>query len=149
MRVLQAASLLALGAALAAGGGCLRTDTGAVLLHFIQPVDLSPALTTYSSSSAAVAFDPAGPVLFTATSNEGTLTLVLPGPLATGTTIALSPTEESVHFAFDAAAWGNQGGSVFILSADPAIVRLDGVPMVARNDSTVGSFVFTGAGTFR
>ncbi len=148
MRGTRAASLLALGAALAASGGC-KFDNGAVLLHFTQPVDLSPTLLTYSSSEAAVAFNPAGPVLFSATSNQGTLHLVLPGPLATGATIELPTDEETLSFTFEGAAWGNQGGTVFILTADPAIVRLDGVPMVPTNDGAVGSFVFTGSGTFR
>ena len=140
---------LAAAAAMIAGGGCHPDDTGAVLLHFTQRVDMPSTLTTFSSSTAAVAFSPDGPVLFSATSNQGTLRLVLAGPLVDGATIGLPADEERVRFELDGAAWGNQGGTVVVLSANPAIVRLAGVPMVARDGGAAGSFVFDGAGTFR
>jgi len=146
MRALRALLALSLGLL---SGGCLRHDTGAVLLHFTEGVDLSPELVTYSSSSAAAAFIPDGQVLLSATSNQGVLQLSLIGPLITGATIELPPDQESVHFVLDGAAWLNQGGTIYVLSADPAIVNLAGIPMVPADDVTVGSFVFQGSGTFR
>lgn len=150
MRALRLASLLPLGIAILAAGGCLPDDTGAVLLDFSQrSADVSPALATYSSSSAAASFAPDGSVRLTATSNQGVLTLALPGPLTVGATLALPPDEERVDFAFGTAAWSNQGGTIVVLSTDPVIIRLVGVPMSARSGGAAGSFVFDGGGTFR
>ncbi len=139
---------LAVGMASIASGGC-QNDNGAVLLHVMQSVGVSASFTSYSSSSAAVSFFTDGRILFTATSNEGVLTVLVPGPLVTGATIQLGADQERVHFEVGGAGWGNQGGAVVVLSADPAIIRLAGVPMVARSGSASGSFVFFGDGTFR
>ncbi len=147
MRALRAT--LALGIAIGASAGCRPDDTGAVLLHVTDSVGLSPAMTTYSSSEAAVSFSPDGPVLLSATSNQGLLRVLLPGPLVTGATVALPAGEERVHFEIGGAAWGNQGGNVFVISADPAIIRLLGVPMAANGGGALGTFVFDGDGTFR
>ncbi len=135
--------------ALTTVGGCVPNDTGAVLLHLDQRSDASLLLPTYSSSTAAVSFSPDGPVHFTATSSQGLVTLLLPGPLISGSTVELPTDEERVHFAVGNAGWGNQGGNIFIISVNPAIVRFAGVPMVARSGAAFGSFVFDGDGTFR
>jgi hypothetical protein len=154
--------MLALRAALAGGmmlaaiGGCRPDDTGAVLLRLEQQgdppemVSVIPPPATYSSSTAAVVFSADGlRVYFTATSDEGVLRLVLDAPLVTGATVALPPADERLRFEIGAAAWGNQGGTIFITSANPAIVQLVGVPMVARSGAAIGSFFFDGGGTFR
>jgi len=151
----------ALGAALLVGtvfvvGGCRPDDTGAVLLHLEQQgdppetVSVIPPPATYSSSTAAVVFSADGlRVYFTATSNQGVLRLVLDAPLVSGATVELPPADERVRFEIGAAAWGNHDGTIFITSANPAIVQLVGVPMVARTQAAIGSFVFAGGGTFR
>jgi hypothetical protein len=153
MRVRRAALVVG---AMFVVGGCRPDDTGAVLLHLEQQgdppemVSVTPPPVTYSSSTAAVSFSADGlRVYFTATSNQGVLRLVLDAPLITGATVELPSIEERVRFEIGAAAWGNQGGTIFITSADPAIVQLVGVPMVARTGAAIGSFFFNGGGTFR
>lgn len=149
MRVCRVVSTVVLGIAIAAASGCISGDDGSVLLHFTEAVDLSPPLTTYGSSTAAVSFSADGPVLLSATSNQGLLHVLVPGPLVNGATINLPADEERVQFMFNGAAWGNRGGTLFVLSVNPVVVRLDGVPMVAGSGGAVGSFVFQGSGTFR
>ncbi|HEX8952476.1 MAG TPA: hypothetical protein VF945_11560 [Polyangia bacterium] len=129
--------------------GCQPDDTGAVLLHLNARSDASTAPATYSSSTAAAAFAPDGLVTLTATSNQGVVTLLLAGPLGQGDMIALPPAEERVHFQIRDDGWGNQGGTIEVLSVNPVIVSFVGVPMVARAGAATGSFVFDGGGTFR
>ena len=149
MRVCRAAWMAAFGIAIVAGGGCVGGDTGAVLLHFTESVDLSPPLTTYGSSTAAVSFSAEGPVLLSATSSQGLLHVLVPGPLVDGATIDLPADDERVQFQLEGGGWGNRGGTLVVLSVDPVVVQLAGVPMVARTGAAVGSFVFEGSGTFR
>lgn len=142
--------MVALGIAIATGGGCVSSDDkGAVLLHVNESVNLSPPLTTYGSSTAAVAFSPDGPVLMSATSSQGLLRVLVPGPLVDGETIALPDDDERIQFQFAGAGWANRGGTVVVLSVNPVVVQLAAVPMVARAGDAVGSFVFDGSGTFR
>jgi hypothetical protein len=150
MRALPA--LLALVVFTVSSGGCVSGDRGAVLLHLDQPSADLFLLPTYSSSTASV--QPTdGQFLFLATSNQGILRLLLLRPLLTGDTITLPIDEERVRFQVANSEWGNQGGTVFVISADPedrggAIIGLRAVPMVPRSLAN-GSFVFNGDGTFR
>ena len=138
---------LAVGMAAVAVAGCLRDDTGAVLLHLDQRTDVS-APATYSSSTAAASFAPDGPVHLTATSNQGVVTLLLAGPLRDGATIELPHDEERLHFAVGEADWGNRGGTIVVLSASPVILSFVVVPMEARSDAAAGAFVVGAACAF-
>lgn len=134
--------------ALVASGGCFETK-GAVLLRFTPDAPIVIEHGSYSSTEAAVVFDPDGPVHFAATSNQGTLRLELVGPLQDGAVVDLPPRVFQLDlgaFAFD-----NQGGKLVVTSANPAIVTLVSVPMVTRDSGDAGavSFVVDGAGTFR
>jgi hypothetical protein len=147
MRALLALPALMLASLLASG--CIRNDNGAVLLHLDQPSSdlfLGP---TYGSTSAAVSRLAEDEVLFTATSNEGILRVRLPMPIRTGDVITLPTDQQRVDFELNDNHWGNQGGAVIIISIEPSVMGLIGVPMVARAGDAVGSFVFNGNGTFR
>jgi hypothetical protein len=130
-------------------GGCVRNDQGAVLLHLDER---SPELflpLTYGSSSAAVSHAAGADVLFTATSDQGVLRVLVALPFRAGDTIVLPDDEQRVDFQVFDNHWGNQGGTVYIISIEPAIIGLIGVPMVPRVGNAAGSFVFNGNGTFR
>jgi hypothetical protein len=141
-------ALWALMLATVPAGGCISGDYGAVLLHLdARSLDASlPA--TYSSSTAGVGPSD-GQLIFSAASSEGLVRVVLAGPLQPGDTITLPTDEERVQFQSAAGDWGNAGGTVYVISVDPAIIGLVGVPMAARSGAAAGSFVFDGNGTFR
>lgn len=140
-------ALLAMVTMSASAGGC-STDYGSVLLHLDQRSTDSFAPPTYGSSSAGVGLAD-GEWLFTATSDQGVLRVALPAPIHPGDTIALPAGEERVRVQLGDGGWSNQGGTVYVISIDPAIIGLIAVPMVARSGSAAGSFVVNGNGTFR
>ena len=129
-------------------GSCGSEDHGAVLLHLDQrSADLSLP-ETYGSSATGVGHPSDGQLLFAAASNQGVLSVLVAMPIHDGDSIALS-SDERIHFQVGAAEWANQGGTVYIISAEPAVIGLVAVPMVARPGVATGSFVFDGNGTFR
>jgi hypothetical protein len=133
--------------ALAVAGGCLH-DNGAVLLRFSPDAVIPVAPASYSSSEAAVVFDPDGAIHFGASSNEGTLRLELLGPLEGGAIIEL-PASPPLFELDLAAAFVNQGGTVEVASAAPVILTFVSVPMVPRDGDGGVSFLVDGQGTFR
>jgi hypothetical protein len=142
-----APALLLLVVAAAPAGGCVSGNRGAVLLHLNQrsaELFLAP---TFSSTSAGV-----GPTesdfLFTATSNQGALHVLLAKPIHAGDTIALPTGEQRVRFDFADAEWSNEGGTIYVISEVPPIIGLIAVPMMPRSAAAAGSFVFDGNGTF-
>ena len=134
------------GLAAIAVAGCRPDDTGAVLLHVSARSDAAVP-PTYSSSTAAAALTGDGLVHLTATSNQGLLRLVIVGPLLLGARIELPA--DALHFDIGADDWANGGGTLDVLSVDPAIVNFSAVPMEARSATATGSFVFDGGGTFQ
>jgi hypothetical protein len=134
--------------AFAAAAGCLNDD-GAVRLAVTDARGLAPPISGYSASNAAVAVDASGRVHFTATSNQGILSLQLDGPLAPSTTIDLAAAPSAVDFTIGDASWSNDGGTLVIESVHPVIVNFAAVPMSARSAAAGGEFVFSGSGTFR
>ena len=145
---MRAVCLLSTVAAMALHAGC-TPDNGAVLMRLDArtPDFIGPA--SYASSATEVVFHPDGSVFFAASSNQGVLRVLLPSPLVPQTTVALPGDQDRVQLEVGKGGWANQGGSVFVISADPAIIRLLAVPMVARSGDAGGSFVFNGDGTFQ
>ena len=135
-------------AAMGVCAGC-APETGAVLMRLEQrSADFSGG-SSYNSSATEVVFAPDGHVFFAASSNLGELHVTLDQPLAAQTTFPLPLDHESVQFRVGDGVWGNQGGSVFVISVDPAIIRLVAVPMVPRAGVAAGTFELDGDGTFR
>ena len=132
-----------------ATAGCLPDDHGAVLLHFESRSDGSSAPPSYTSSRAAAAFTPDGLVHLSATSNQGILQVTVDGPLALGATIDLPPGEPRVRYTIADSSWTSDGGTLSVLSIDPAIISFTSVPMHPSAGPATGSFVLTGGGTFR
>ena len=143
---MRALALLAM--AMATSSGC-RFDNGAVLFHLDQKSDDFFGPLTYSSSEAAVSFAADGHVFFGASSSQGTVRVQLDSPLVFNATVALPAGETDVQYQLGNGEWGNDGGSVFVISVDPAIIRLLAVPMSPRSGVATGTFTFDGDGTFR
>jgi len=134
--------------ALALAGGC-KTDNGSVLLMVEQPTGVSPPVTGYSSSDAVASPESTGLVHFTATSNQGTLTMEVQGPLVPGQNVDLGQEHNFLSFDVTGAGWASNGGMIAVDGVDPFRIRFLGVPMMRSTGAAAGSFAFTGSGTFK
>lgn len=145
MRILRAC-LAAL--SLVAAGGCLG-DGGTVMLTVDQAMGVSPALTGFSSTNATANTGSDGFIHFTATSPQGTLTMLVVGPVKQGDMVDLSAEHNFLSFDVTGAGWSNNGGTLAIDGLSPYRVRFLAVPMLKGSGSAMGSFVFDGSGTFK
>jgi hypothetical protein len=135
-------------AALVAAGGCLG-DGGMVSLTFDQQSMVSPALTVFNASNATANTSDDGFVHFTATSANGTLTMLVVAPIHAGDTIDLMAEHNFVSFDVPGSGWSSNGGTLAVDSVSPDKVRFNAVPMIGGSGSAKGSFVINGTGTFK
>jgi hypothetical protein len=145
MRTLRAALAAA---ALWAAGGCLG-DGGTVMLTVDQSMGVSPPVTGFSSSNATANTASDGFVHFTATSSQGTLTMLIVGPLVAGQQVDLLQEHNFVSFDVTGAGWSSNGGMLSVDGLNPYRVRLISVPMIVGSGAAKGSFYFNGSGTFK
>jgi hypothetical protein len=148
MRILRA-SLAA--AALVAAGGCLG-DGGTVTLTFDQQSTVTPAITGFNASNATANESSDGFIHFTATSAQGTLTMLVVGPLHAGDTVDLMTAHNFVSFdraGTPAAGWSNNGGTLTVDAVGPYKLRFNAVPMLRGSGAAMGDFVLDGSGTFK
>lgn len=131
-----------------AGGGCLG-DGGSVMLSVDQAMGLSPALSGFNATNATANVGSDGFIHFTATSSQGTLTMLVVGPVMQGQQVDLSMEHNFVSFDVTGAGWSNNGGMLAIDGVDPYRVRFLAVPMLKGSGAAMGSFVFNGSGTFK
>jgi hypothetical protein len=134
--------------ALVAAGGCLG-DGGSVMLTVDQAMNVSPALTSYSASNATANVGVDNFVHFTATSPEGTLTMLLNGPLKAGDMVDLAAEHNFLSFDVKDGGWSSNGGMLAVDGVGPYRVRFLAVPMLKGSGTVTGSFVFNGSGTFK
>jgi hypothetical protein len=146
MRILRVCLAVA---ALAATGGCLG-DGGSVMLTFGQEMNVSPTLTAFNATNGTANTDSEGLIHFTATSAQGTLTMLVLGPTLTpGTPVDLGQEHNVLSFDVSGAGWSNNGGMLAVDGVSPYRVRFLDVPMLKGSGSAMGSFVLTGSGTFK
>lgn len=148
MRILRACLAVA---ALVVAGGCLG-DGGTVTLTFDQQDAVTPAITRFDSSNATANQSSDGFVHFTATSAQGTLTMLIVGPIHAGDTVDLMSDHNFVSFdrgGSPAAGWSNNGGTLTVDGVSPYQLRFDAVPMLRGSGAAMGSFIVDGSGTFK
>lgn len=134
--------------ALAAAGGCLDKG-GTVMLTVEQAMGVSPTVTNFNATDATASTDSETIIHFTASSKEGTLTMLVLGPLVVGEQISLSETHNNASFDVTGAGWGSNGGMLTVSGLAPYVLEFNSVPMLHGSGSAQGSFVFTGTGTFK
>lgn len=138
-------------AALVAAGGCLG-DGGSVMLTFDQQMSVTPAVTGFNSTNATANQSSDGFIHFTATGPEGTLTMLIVGPIHTGDMVDMSSDHNFVSFdraGTPAAGWSNNGGMLAVDAISPYKLRFLAVPMLKGSGMADGSFVVDGQGTFK
>ncbi len=148
MRILRACLAAA---ALAAAGGCLG-DGGTVMLTFDQQMGVMPAITVFNSSNATANQSSDGFIHFTATSSDGTLTMLIVGPIKAGDMVDMGQEHNFVSFdraGAPAAGWSNNGGMLAVDAVSPYKLRFTAVPMLGGSGAAMGSFVVDGSGTFK
>ncbi len=136
------------GLALVTATGCLG-DGGNVMLTVSQAMNLSPALSGYTASDATANLGVDGFVHFTATSSQGTLTMLVNGPLKAGDMVDLSAEHNFLSFDLTGAGFSSNGGRLAVDGVSPYRVRFVSVPMLKGSGNATGSFVFDGSGTFK
>jgi hypothetical protein len=147
MRILHAC--FAAAALVAAAGGCLG-DGGTVQLTFDSQMSVTPAISKLNASNGTANTTPDGYVHFTATSGDGTLTMLAVGPaFKAGDTIDLTVEHNFVSFDIQGAGWSNNGGMIAVDGVNPYRLRFEGVPMIKGSGSAMGSFVINGTATFK
>jgi len=138
-------------AALVAAGGCLG-DGGTVSLTFDMQQTVTPAITGFNAANATANESSDGFIHFTATSTQGTLTMLIVGPLHTGDMVDLMTEHNFVSFdraGTPAAGWSSNGGMLAVDGVSPYKIRFLGVPMLVGSGMAMGSFVVNGSGTFK
>jgi hypothetical protein len=148
MRILRACLAAA---SLVAAGGCLG-DGGTVTLTFDQQSSVTPTITAFNSSNATANESSDGFVHFTATSGQGTLTMLIVGPIHAGDSVDLMTEHNFVSFdraGTPAAGWANNGGMLAVDGVSPYKVRFLAVPMLVGSGAAMGSFTMNGSGTFK
>jgi hypothetical protein len=145
MRIVRAALAAC---ALWAAGGCLG-DGGTVNLTVEQAMGVSPPLSGFSATNATANFDSLGQTHFTASSSQGTLTMVVNGQPTAGEVLDLAAEHNFLSFDITGAGWASNGGMLAVDATNPYKVRFLAVPMLRGSGSAQGSFVFNGAGTFK
>jgi hypothetical protein len=146
MRILRACLAAC---ALVAAGGCLG-DGGGVMVTFDQQMAVTPAVTGFNASNATAVEESDGYFHFTATSSQGTLTMLIVPPITPGAMIDMGIEHNFVSFDIPGVAgWGNNGGMVAVDGVSPYRLRFLAVPMLRGAGSAMGSFVLDGSGTFK
>jgi hypothetical protein len=145
MRILRASLAVA---ALVAAGGCLG-DGGTVTLTFDQQSTVTPPITGFNASNATANEASDGFVHFTATSSQGTLTMLIVPPIHAGDMVDMGMEHNFVSFDITGGGWGNNGGMLAVDGVSPYRVRFLAVPMLRGAGSAMGSFVINGSGTFK
>jgi hypothetical protein len=138
-------------AALVAAGGCLGQG-GTVTLTFDQQSSVTPTISNFTASNAtAVDSSSDGFIHFTATGAQGTLTILIVGPIKTGDMVDMMTEHNFLSFdraGTPAAGWSNNGGIVAVDGVMPYKLRFLAVPMLRGSGDAMGSFVVNGSGTF-
>jgi hypothetical protein len=134
--------------ALVAAGGCLG-DGGGVMITFDQQMAVTPAVTGFNASNATANEASDGFFHFTATSSQGTLTMLIVPPIKAGDMIDMGVEHNFVSFDMTGAGWGNNGGTIAVDGVSPYRIRFLAVPMLRGSGSAMGSFVIDGSGTFK
>jgi hypothetical protein len=133
----------------AAAGGCLG-DGGSVTLTVEQAMGVSPPLSGFAASDATANTDSAGQIHFTATSKQGTLTMLVVGPtLMPGQMVDLAQEHNFLSLDVTGAGWSSNGGMLAVDGVNPYRVRFVAVPMLPGSGAAMGSFVLNGSGTFK
>jgi hypothetical protein len=148
MRILRASLAVA---ALVAAGGCLG-DGGTVTLTFDQQSTVTPPITGFNASNATANESSDGFIHFTATSPQGTLTMLIVGPLHSGDTVDMMTAHNFVSFdrgGTPAAGWSNNGGTLTVDAVSPYKLVFNAVPMLRGSGAAMGDFVLDGSGTFK
>ncbi|MGZ3439337.1 MAG: hypothetical protein ACXVDD_07465 [Polyangia bacterium] len=145
MRIL-AACLAA--CALVAAGGCLG-DGGTVMITFDQQMAATPTVTGFNASNATANEASDGFVHFTATSGQGTLTMLIVPPIHAGDMVDMGMEHNFVSFDITGAGWANNGGTLAVDGVSPYRVRFLAIPMLRGSGSAMGSFVLNGSATFK
>ncbi len=142
-------------ASLVAAGGCLG-DGGTVMLTFDQQMSVTPAITVFNSTNATANQSSDGFIHFTATSSQGTLTMLIVGTDAAGNStitpggmIDMGAEHNFVSFDIKGAGWANNGGMLAVDGVNPYRLRFEAVPMLRGSGNAMGSFVLNGTGTFK
>jgi hypothetical protein len=145
MRILRACLAAS---ALVAAGGCLG-DGGSVMVTFDSQSGVTPAITGFTATNATGTESSDHFVHFTATSPQGTLTMLLSSPLSAGQMADLTMDHNFVSYDITGAGWGSNGGTVAVDSISPYKVRFLSVPMLPGSGSAKGDFVLNGSGTYK
>ena len=134
--------------ALVAAGGCLG-DGGTVMLTFDQQAAVTPTVSGFNATNATANTSSDGLVHFTATSGQGTLTMLVTGPIHAGDMVDLMAEHNFVSFDAPGAGWSSNGGTLAVDSVSPYNLRFVAVPMLPGSGAAMGSFVINGSGTFK
>jgi hypothetical protein len=138
-------------ASLVAAGGCLG-DGGVVTVTFDQQSMVTPTISNFNAANATANDSSDGFIHFTATSTQGTLTMLIVGPIHVGDMVDLMTEHNMVSFdrgGAPAAGWSNNGGILAVDGVMPYKVRFLAVPMLRGSGAAMGSFVLDGTGTFK
>ncbi|HEY2744096.1 MAG TPA: hypothetical protein VGL86_05725 [Polyangia bacterium] len=138
-------------AALVAAGGCLG-DGGKVTLTFDQQSSVTPAITAFNASDGTAVEESDHFIHFTATSPQGTITMLIVPPLNIGDMVDLSAEHNVISFdrgGTPAAGWSNNTGTLMVLGVSPYKLQFEAVPMLPGSGASMGSFVVNGSGTFK
>ena len=137
-------------ASLVAAGGCLGQG-GTVTLTFDQQSSVAPVINNFTASNATAVESSDGFIHFTATGAQGTLTMLIVGPLKAGQTVDMMVEHNFLSFdraGTPAAGWSNNGGTVAVDSVMPYKITFQALPMLVGSGAAMGSFVVNGTGTF-
>ena len=138
-------------ASLVAAGGCLGQG-GNVTLTFDRQSSVTPTISNFTASNATAVDSPSdGFIHFTATGAQGTLTMLIVGPIHAGDMVDMMVEHNLVSFdraGSPAAGWSNNGGTVAVDAVNPYKLRFLAVPMLRGSGAAMGSFVIDGTGTF-
>ena len=149
MRTLRAC--LAAAAVLGAAGGGLGNG-GVVTLTFDSQMGVTPTITNFNASDGTGIEESDHFVHFTATSTQGTITMLITPPINAGDMVDLSAEHNVVSFdrgGAPAAGWSNNTGTVMVLGVSPYKLQFQAVPMLPGSGAAMGSFVINGSGTFK
>lgn len=146
MKILRAC--LAGCALVAAVGGCTG-DGDSVMLTVDQAMNLSPPMSAFSAKDATATEGNDGFIHFTATSSQGTLTMLIAGAPQAGQTLDLAMDHNALSFDIPSGGWSSNGGMLAVDGVSPYRVRFLAVPMRKGAGSVSGTFVFNGSGTFK
>ncbi|MDB4969396.1 MAG: hypothetical protein JWN44_5085 [Myxococcales bacterium] len=119
------------------------------MLTVDEPMTLSPTITRFNATNGTVNKDSLGENHFTATSGDGTFTMLIIGDLTAGSMNDLANEHNFLSIDITGAGWSSNGGTIAIDGVNPTRVRFLAVPMLHGSGSAKGGFVLNGSGTFK